>query len=100
MSPPPLWPILLLSKMRRGKILGWPMLPTCSVPLLRWLVGLVIRWGVGAVVKIYGMVVGPLVAQEASSRFHQCSHFYIWLVILVTMGNCLLDALLYRYDIR
>ena len=55
---------------------------------------------VGVVVTNSDMVGGPLVAKEASSRFHQCLHFYIWLVTLVMMGNHLLDALPYKCGIQ
>ena len=55
---------------------------------------------VGVVVTNYDMVGGPLVAKEASSRFHHCPHFYIWFVTLVTMGNHLSDVLPYIYDIH
>ena len=48
----------------------------------------------------FDMVVGPLVAKEASWMFHQHPHSCIWLETLVTMGNLLLDALLYKCDIR
>ena len=55
---------------------------------------------VGDMVRNYDMVVGLLVSKKASYKFFQCSHFYVWLVTQVTMGNCLLDAPPYRYDIR
>ena len=52
------------------------------------------------VVINYDMVVGPLVAKEASWMFHQHPHSCIWLVTQVMIGNCLLDAPSYRYDIK
>ena len=54
---------------------------------------------VEAVVKIFDMVAGPLVSKEASWMFHQHPHSCIWLVTPVTMGNHMLDALLYIGDI-
>ena len=35
---------------------------------------------VGVVVTNYDMVVGPLVSKYSFYMFHQCPHFYIWLV--------------------
>ena len=52
------------------------------------------------VVTNFDMVVGLLVAKEASYMFHQCPHFYIWLVTQEAMGSFLSYDHPHRCDIR